>query len=78
MVDTVRGPIKELRVDKQLRVLFSCEEQRGVMLMLAATRKKNGDIDPKLVQTAMESREEWLGAGRSAPLSDLKQELSGS
>ena len=76
MVDTVWGPIKELRVDKQLRVLFSCEDDRGVMLMLAATRKKNGDIDPRVVQATVERRDEWLREGRSASLSDLKQELS--
>lgn len=29
MVDTVSGPIKELRVDKQLRVLFSCEQEQA-------------------------------------------------
>lgn len=78
MVDTISGPIKELRVDKQLRVLFSCEQDRGVMLMLAATRKKNGGIDSRLIQAAVQDREEWLRRGRSMSLSELKKELGDS
>lgn len=46
------------------------------MLMLAATRKKNGGIDSRVIQAATQDREEWLRRGRSMSLSKLKNELS--
>jgi hypothetical protein len=75
LVDTLKGAVKELVVDKQVRVLFSCEDEEGVMLMLEADRKKNGDVNPKVVEQALGNREKWLDMRSSDPLERIKRVL---
>lgn len=68
LVDTLRGPVKELVVDPQVRILFSCLREEAVMVMLEATRKKNGRVDETVVARACRNHEEWLDTRRSAEL----------
>jgi len=62
LVDTVEGPIKELRVDQQIRVLFSVERSPDKVTVVCynAERKKNGRISPALIEQAKEYRQDWV------------------
>lgn len=60
LVDTLRGAVKELRVDKQIRVLFSWERDERTILALNATRKREGDVDESVVDAAVRYRQDWL------------------
>ena len=79
LIDTLDGPIKELRVDQQVRILFSWEEWNGkrLVLILEGTRKKNGSVDPKVVQNAHDNRQEWLEKPKHGDLAVLKKALAG-
>jgi hypothetical protein len=65
LIDTLDGPIKRIKVDQQLRVLFSSERQHNILLIYGGGRKKNGSVDPALIRAAQEMRAAWL-AGREA------------
>lgn len=75
LVDTLDGPVKELIVDKQVRVLFSPERDRDLLLMLEAERKKNGDVDEEVIRRARENRERWLKGASTASLDRIKEVL---
>jgi hypothetical protein len=75
LVDTLDAPIKELIVDEQVRVLFACHREDGIMVMLEATRKKNGDVDPEAVRRAKENYEEWLETRHGVGIKKLKKAL---
>jgi len=60
LVDTIDGPVKELRVDKQVRILFSWERESGHIVALEAERKKNGKLSDSVIQRATKNRETWL------------------
>lgn len=75
LVDTIQGAIKELRVDQQVRILFSWEYAEKLVLMLEGTRKKNGSVDPQAVKRALEYRADWLKSRSSVPLPTVKQKL---
>ena len=75
LVDTIDGDIKELRVDKQVRLLFSWQHDEGVILMLDGERKKNGKIDQALVERAKRSRQHWIKSKSVRTLQEAKAEL---
>ncbi|MGH7563532.1 MAG: type II toxin-antitoxin system RelE/ParE family toxin [Gemmatimonadota bacterium] len=77
LVDTIRGAVKELRVDKQIRVLFSWEHATHTILVLEAERKKNGGIDEKVIRRAIENREEWQEGGAADPLDVVRKSIGG-
>jgi len=70
-VETLEGPIKELRPTKQIRILFSWEEEVKTMLLLEADSKKNGKLDPHAIRRARANRAEWKIARSSEPIKDL-------
>lgn len=74
-VDTLDGPIKEYKVDKQIRVLFAYLLEEGVMVMLEADRKKNGHVDPKVVARAKENWDEWLDRRKSVSVERVKEAM---
>lgn len=76
LVDTIDGPLKELRVDKQIRLLFQWEEDTEWILFLEATRKKNGKIDPDVVERAKRNYQKWLKKKKAAAIGPLKEEAS--
>lgn len=70
-VETLKGPIKELRPTKQIRILFSWEEEVKTMLLLEADSKKNGKVDPHAIRRAQANRAEWKIARSSEPIEGL-------
>lgn len=77
LADTLEGAVKELRVDKQVRILFSWEDG-GILLILDGTRKKNGRVDQQVVRRAGANRERWLEKRTMhASLKQLTQALGG-
>lgn len=68
LVDTLDGPIKELVVDKQIRVLFSVEQSNRIILALEGTVKKNGEVDREAINKAKRERQRWLSIPESVPL----------
>jgi hypothetical protein len=66
-VDTLEGPIKEARVDRQLRVLFSLEQDREVLLVYGGERKKSGPVSRTLIEQAQELRDRWLRHDDAVP-----------
>lgn len=71
LVKNLRGPIHEFRPTKQIRVLFSWEHDRRIILLLDAGRKKNGTVDEKLIERAERFRDEWLATRNSDALRDV-------
>lgn len=68
LADTVRGEIKELRVDRQVRILFFWHREDHVVVCVEAERKKNGGLDEEVIERAARNREEWLENHRSKSL----------
>lgn len=78
LVDTLRGPLKELRVDEQLRVVFACHVERGLLFMLDADRKKNGHVDEAVIARAEKNLARWIeGGGENAITISRAEELLG-
>lgn len=71
LVDTLRGPIKELRPTKQIRILFSWEEDDNIMLLLEGHLKKNGTV----VEAAIHRAEAYLGEWKITKSSDPIDEI---
>lgn len=67
-MDTLRAPIKELRATTQLRVLFTWEYDRQMILLLEAVKKKGGRVNEAAIQRAERNRDEWLVTRASDPL----------
>jgi hypothetical protein len=70
-VETLEGPIKELRPTKQIRILFSWEEEAKVMLLLEADSKKNGKVDTRAIRRAKANLAEWKITQSSEPIEGL-------
>lgn len=70
-VDTLEGPIKELRATRQIRILFSWEEDSKILLMLEADLKKGGRVDSAAIERARANLAEWRATGSSDPLGGL-------
>lgn len=58
-VETLEGPIKELRATNQIRILFSWEKKTKTMLLLEADLKKNGKVDEAILRRARNNLAEW-------------------
>ncbi len=71
-MDTIDGPVKELRVSKQIRILFTVEQAHRIFLVLEGTIKKNGQVDPEAVGRAKNYRRVWLLKRESLPVSQLQ------
>lgn len=71
LVDTLRGPIKELRATRQIRVLFSWEAEGQVMLFLEGERKKGRSIDRAVLERAEAHRAEWKMTKSSDPIDEI-------
>lgn len=70
-VETLAGPIKELRPTKQIRILFSWEEEVKTMLLLEADSKKNGKVDSHAIRRAQANLAEWKITQSSEPIEGL-------
>ncbi len=68
LVDTLSGVVKELVVDRQVRILFSWHQSQRLLLILNGTRKKNGDVDPKVVRKASQLQKSWNVNQEDLPL----------
>ena len=71
LVDTLRGPIKELRPTKKIRILFSWEEDDSIMLLLEGDLKKNGTVDEAVIHRAAAYLAEWKVTKSSDPLGEI-------
>ncbi len=58
-IDTLEGPIKELRATDQIRILFSWEMETMTMLLLEADLKKNGKVSEGILRRARNNLAEW-------------------
>ena len=69
LIDTLDGPIKEMRFGprKQLRVLFSCERGRRLLLLYGGERKTTSAVSPGLIQEAKNLRQAWLEGTKATP-----------
>lgn len=70
-VDTLEGPIKELRATPQIRLLFSWVEDPKILLLLEADLKKGGRVGPRAIERARANLLEWRVTGSSDPLGGL-------
>ena len=75
LVKFLRDRISRLRCRGQPRILFSWEEEQGIVLALEAVRKKNGRIDEGAIDQAVANREAWLKLRRSISLDEVAETL---
>jgi hypothetical protein len=71
LIDTLRGPIKELRATRQIRILFSWETKEHIMLLLEGARKKGGRVAKPAVERAEAYRAEWNVTKSSDPIDQI-------
>lgn len=67
-VETLEGPIKELRATNQIRILFAWHEGSRTMLLLEADAKKNGRVDARVIRRAQANLAEWRITRSSDPI----------
>lgn len=67
LVDTLDGPIKELRFGpkKCLRILYSLEQGSEVLLFYGGERKQVRACSPELITEAKNLRAAWLADGKA-------------
>ena len=69
LIDTLDGPVKEMRFGprNQLRLLFSCERGKRLLLLYGGERKTTSKVSPGLIQEAKDLRQAWLGGTTATP-----------
>ena len=65
LIDTLEGPIKELRFGPRnsLRLLFSTEQEAGTIVLYGGERKREGPVSAALVAEALQLHKEWTPNG---------------
>lgn len=80
LIDTLEGPIKEIRFgpNNSLRLLFSLEQDVGAIVVYGGERKKKGPVSQSLIEEAQELREIWVANGldEAIDVDDLRDKIA--
>ena len=77
LIDTLDGPVKEMRFGpkKQLRLLFSCERGERLLLLYGGERKTTSAVSGGLIQEAKDLRQAWLKGTKAILWDPLRPQI---